>query len=271
MKTGGASKKKSSSTKKPSKKITKKSPSKKSSSKKMKGGMEKIPKVNDGPVTKVQNTLDGAVTKFSNFLATLDEDYLKSVSYFKNLKIGNQRLIKGGLKKDKKDKKDKKTKVKKTKKIKGGFDGSDLSTTASSGGPANAPDSYWGADGEKWFRQFNKTGGLKKDKKDKKHKKDKKDKKGKKTKVKKTKKIKGGFDGSDWSTTASSRGPANAPDSYWGVDGEKWFRQFNKTGEYIPNSQLKYAATPELSGKNESGIVTGYDESIINGGVSNNI
>jgi hypothetical protein len=177
MKTGGASKKKS------TKKTTKKT-SKKTTKKGLKGG-NGIPYISDSPVTTVQNKANDAITGFSNFMQQLDDDYLKSVNSLKNMKIGNQRLIKGG------------------KKSKG-------------------------------------------------------------------KKQNGGFDGSDWATSLASRGPANAPDMYWGVDGEKWFRQFNKTGEYIPNSQLAYAATPELAGKNDSNVVTGYDERIINGGVSNN-
>ena len=75
---------------------------------------------------------------------------------------------------------------------------------------------------------------------------------------------KGGFDGSDFALTLNSRGPSNAPDDYWGVPGETWFRQFNKTGDYIPNSQLPYAATPLLAGTNPSGVVTGYDEADLN-------
>ena len=69
----------------------------------------------------------------------------------------------------------------------------------------------------------------------------------------------GGSTGSDWATSQGSRGPSNAPDDYWGVPGEEWFRQFNKTGDYIPNSQLPYAATPELAGEGHSAVVSGYD------------
>ena len=71
------------------------------------------------------------------------------------------------------------------------------------------------------------------------------------------KKMKGG-DGSDWALTANSRGPSNAPDNYFGVSGEKWFRQFNKTGEYIPNSKLSEAATPGLIGKKNTKVM-GFD------------
>ena len=73
------------------------------------------------------------------------------------------------------------------------------------------------------------------------------------------KSIKKGGDGSDFASTTNSRGPVNAPDDYWGVPGEQWFKQFNKTGEYIPNSKLAVAATPLLAGTNDSKIVSGYD------------
>ena len=69
--------------------------------------------------------------------------------------------------------------------------------------------------------------------------------------------MKGG-DGSDWALTANSRGPSNAPDNYFGVNGEKWFRQFNKTGDYIPNSKLAEAATPGLIGKKNTKVM-GFD------------
>ena len=69
-----------------------------------------------------------------------------------------------------------------------------------------------------------------------------------------------GGDGSDFALTVLSRGPANAPDAYWGVPGEMWFRQFNKTGDYIPNSRLAEAATPELACTPANRWVTGYDD-----------
>jgi hypothetical protein len=59
--------------------------------------------------------------------------------------------------------------------------------------------------------------------------------------------------GSDFISTLNSRGPANYPDS-----GEKMFRVFNKTGEYIPNSQLAYAAAPKLTGGPKVRNVTGF-------------
>jgi len=84
----------------------------------------------------------------------------------------------------------------------------------------------------------------------------------KKQSTKKGKKHVGGGNGSDFALTLNSRGPVNAPDNYWGVDGKTWFQQFNKTGDYIPNSQLKYAAAPELSGYNQpvNQEVSGYDK-----------
>ena len=77
--------------------------------------------------------------------------------------------------------------------------------------------------------------------------------------VKKIKSKKGGSTGSDFALTLNSRGPSNAPDDYWGVPGEQWFRQFTKTGDYIPNSQLAYAATPLSAGIGNSPEVVGYD------------
>ena len=148
--------------------------------KKIGGASGLIPKISDKPISTVQKTINGAISGFSNFINKLDQDYLKSVSYVKTVKIGNQRLIQGG----KKDKK----KVQKKKIIK-----------------------------------------------------------------------KGGSNGSDFALTLNSRGPVNAPDDFWGVPGEKWFKQFNKTGEYIPNSKLAYAATPLLAGIGNSPEVTAYD------------
>ena len=81
----------------------------------------------------------------------------------------------------------------------------------------------------------------------------------KKKTTKRRRSMKGGS-GSDYATTLSSRGPVNAPDKMWGVDGEQFFRQFNKTGEYIPNSQLAVAAAPQSTTSGmTNGIVKGYD------------
>jgi hypothetical protein len=54
--------------------------------------------------------------------------------------------------------------------------------------------------------------------------------------------LKGGV--SDFATTLSSRGPINYPDAL----SAQRFRYFNKTGTYIPNTQLQYAAAPVLTG-----------------------
>ena len=64
--------------------------------------------------------------------------------------------------------------------------------------------------------------------------------------------LKGG-DGSDFAATLNSRGPVNAPDK-----GEKMFRVFNKTGQYIPNSELPKAAAPQLTSGPKVTKVSGY-------------
>ena len=68
------------------------------------------------------------------------------------------------------------------------------------------------------------------------------------SKPKTSRKHKGGDDsagvGSDFATTLASRGPANYPDA----KSADLFRIFNKTSEFIPNSQLKYAAAPVSTG-----------------------
>ena len=50
--------------------------------------------------------------------------------------------------------------------------------------------------------------------------------------------------GSDYVLTHGSRGPSNYPDE----KSAELFRFFNKTSEFIPNSELKYAAAPILTG-----------------------
>jgi hypothetical protein len=82
----------------------------------------------------------------------------------------------------------------------------------------------------------------------------KKSKKSKSDKSKKQQKVKKGGDGSDFISTLNSRGPANYPDS-----GEKMFRVFSKTGQYIPNSQLAYAAAPKLTGGPKVENVVGFN------------
>ena len=150
-------------------------------------GGRPIPSVSDRPVIMAKNTINNVVNEFTKFMGQLESEYNKSIAATKQIKIGDQRLV-GGAKK-----------LKKQKKVI------------------------------------------------------------KKKKVVKRKKAQKGGDGSDFALTLNSRGPANAPDDYWGIDGETWFQQFNKTGEYIPNSQLKYAATPELAGRGHDTVVSGFD------------
>ena len=146
-----------------------------------KKGGELIPYVND-PSPGIRSTVNSAIDGFVSFMSQLDQSYLNSVKYFSSLKTGG--------KKDTKQRESKK----------------------------------------------------------------------KDTKQRETKKRQKGGDGSDFALTLNSRGPVNAPDAYWGVDGETWFRQFNKSGDYIPNSQLPQAATPLLAGDNKGDIVVGFDE-----------
>jgi hypothetical protein len=48
-----------------------------------------------------------------------------------------------------------------------------------------------------------------------------------------------GGGGSDWLNTVNSRGNVAGPDNHWGVSGQKWSTQFEKSGEYISNSELR--------------------------------
>ncbi len=48
-----------------------------------------------------------------------------------------------------------------------------------------------------------------------------------------------GGGGSDWLNTVNSRGNVDGPDGHWGVNGQKWSSQFEKSGEYISNSELR--------------------------------
>ena len=145
-----------------------------------KGGSGLIPSMNTGPVKNISKIADKTYDSVKTFFKKLEKNYKTSVNKTKNIKIGNQRLVQGGSKKP----------VKKL--------------------------------------------------------------------PKKINKKKKGGDGSDWSMTANSRGPSNAPDTYFGVDGEKWFRNFNKTGEYIPNSKLANSAAPKLTSGPKINKVMGY-------------
>ena len=155
----------------------------------VKTGGVRISKMSDSAVTGVKNVIDKSFDGMDHFFKKVEDSYNKSVKSAENVKIGDQNLIHNGGKKKKATKK----------------------TTSS------------------------------------------------KKKSTKRRSMKGGS-GSDYATTLSSRGPVNAPDNMWGVDGEKFFRQFNKTGEYIPNSQLAVAAAPQSTTSGiTNGIVKGYD------------
>ena len=185
-----------------------------------KGGRDLMKKMSSEPIIKVQKLTTGMIDGAIDVLNIMVKGYEKSLTEASNIKIGNQRLIQGGKKSSsKKSKKTKKSSsVKKSKKT---------STKKS------------------------KKSSVKKQKKS----------TTKKSPVKKSlrRKHKGG-NGSDFALTLASRGPANAPDKFWGVDGETWFRQFNKTGQYIPNSRLAEAATPQLLSGPNNNIVMGYDD-----------
>ena len=48
-----------------------------------------------------------------------------------------------------------------------------------------------------------------------------------------------GGGGSDWLSTVNSRGNVAGPNNHWGVSGEKWFDQFEKSGDFISMSNLR--------------------------------
>ena len=84
--------------------------------------------------------------------------------------------------------------------------------------------------------------------------------------VKHTLGLKGGFYGSDISSTIGSRGSASAPTDGW-QNGEKLFRTFNKSGQFIRNEDLKYAAAPISSGRDRNRFgIPGYSSSSFNHG-----
>jgi hypothetical protein len=207
----------------------------KKSKKSLKIGGGLIPSISSGPISSVQETITGAISGFTGFMQKLDEDYLKSVQYVKSIKIGNQRLIQGGKKEPVKKMSVKKEPVKKM-------------------SVKKEPVKKESVKKESVKKESVKKESVKKEPLKKKS--------VKKVTVKKIGKKsikKGGSNGSDFALTLNSRGPVNAPDDYWGVPGEQWFRQFNKTGDYIPNSKLPYAATPTLAGVSGNNEVIGYD------------
>lgn len=48
-----------------------------------------------------------------------------------------------------------------------------------------------------------------------------------------------GGGGSDWLNTVNSRGNVAGPNDHWGVNGAKWFNQFEKTYDYASMSELR--------------------------------
>lgn len=58
------------------------------------------------------------------------------------------------------------------------------------------------------------------------------------TKKKSMSRMRGGG-GSDWLSTVNSRGNVAGLNDHWGVNGAKWFDQFEKSGDYISISELR--------------------------------
>ena len=220
-----------------------------------------IPKMKSSPIKKINKLSNKGFGIINTFFKKLEKNYNASVKETKNIKIGNQRLIQGGKKtvpkkketKKKTTSKKKTTKKSTTKKMKGGDSmpapltpefgmnpGVGTQMAVNTDAPNDLLKQMKGAPMDNMASKSMSVessvmnGGKKKNKK-----------------------MKGG-DGSDWSLTANSRGPSNAPDNYFGVNGEIWFRQFNKTGDYIPNSKLAEAATPGLIGKKNTKVM-GFD------------
>lgn len=235
-----------------------------------------IPGMNPKPVKSINKLSNKGFKLIDTFFKKLEKNYKASVKATKNIKIGNQRLIQGGKKtitkkkSTKKDTKKKSTKKSTGKKMKGGDSmpspltpefgmnpGVGTQMAVNTDAPNDLLKQMKGAPMNNMasrsmsMEESMMSGGKKKSTKKSTTKKS--------TPKKKSssKKMKGG-DGSDWSLTANSRGPSNAPDNYFGVNGEKWFRQFNKTGDYIPNSKLAEAATPGLIGKKNTKVM-GFD------------
>ncbi len=76
--------------------------------------------------------------------------------------------------------------------------------------------------------------------------------------ISKKKRTMRGGGGSDWLNTVNSRGNVAGPNEHWGVGGEKWSSQFEKSGEYIPMSELRKGSF-ELQSKPINKIPTGFD------------
>ena len=220
-----------------------------------------IPVMNPTPIKKINKLSNKGFGVINKFFNKLEQNYKASVKATKNIKIGNQRLIQGGKKtvpkkketKKKTTSKKKTTKKSTTKKMKGGDSmpapltpefGMNPGVGTQMAVNTDAPnDLLKQMKGAPMDNMASKSMSVESSVMN--------------VGKKKNKKMKGG-DGSDWSLTANSRGPSNAPDNYFGVNGEQWFRQFNKTGDYIPNSKLAEAATPGLIGKKNTKVM-GFD------------
>jgi hypothetical protein len=72
-----------------------------------------------------------------------------------------------------------------------------------------------------------------------------------------------GGGGSDWLNTVNSRGNVAGPNDHWGVPGEKWSSQFEKSGEYIPMSELRKGSF-ELQKQKLNQIPTGLFKDSLN-------
>ena len=189
-----------------------------------KKGGELIPRVGD-PTPQIRGSINGVIDQFSNFMKELDQSYLNSVKYFSGLKFG-------GKKENKKEQEQQNVKQQNVKQ---------QNVKQQNVKQQNVKQQNVKQQNVK--QQNVKQQSMKQQN----------------VKQQKKKRQKGG-DGSDFALTLNSRGPVNAPDDFWGVDGETWFKQFNKSGDYIPNSQLAKAATPLLAGDNPCNIVVGFDE-----------
>jgi hypothetical protein len=71
-----------------------------------------------------------------------------------------------------------------------------------------------------------------------------------------------GGGGSDWLNTVNSRGNVAGPDDHWNVPGDKWSSQFEKSGEYIPMSELRKGSY-DLQKKPITKIPSGFDNNAL--------
>ncbi len=203
-----------------------------SKTKSLRGGYKtRIPAMNDSVITGIQKIVGTTVGAADNFFVELDKKFDQSVKDAESIKIGDQRLIHAGGKKK---------------------------TTRSRSKSPTKSRSRSKSVSKKSTRSRSKSKSKTTKKKSTKRSSSKKTIKRRKS-VKRVRKHSGGG-GSDFALTLNSRGPVNAPDNGW-YNGKQLFQSFSKTGEYIPNSQLPYAAAPisTLSDVNKNNIVVGFD------------